>query len=255
MVAPAGTFPYRRKVATRDHVRQAEILVEALPYIRQFAGKVVVVKYGGNAMTDDTLKQAFAHDIVLLKYVGIHPVVVHGGGPQIDRMLAQLDIQPSFVRGLRVTDATTMRVVEMVLAGEISGEIVTAIQRAGGRAVGCTGKDGGLIVARRHAPSAADDDLGQVGEIVRRRSGPDPRLAGARLHPGDRSGRREQRGREPQHQRGHGGGQIAEALAAEKLFLLTDVDGIRDAAATLIPSARRERGRRADREWRGDARA
>ncbi|MFM7737202.1 MAG: acetylglutamate kinase, partial [Alphaproteobacteria bacterium] len=116
-------------------IERADILLEALPYIRRFAGKTIVIKYGGHAMTDAALKQAFAEDVVLLKAVGINPVVVHGGGPQIDRMLSDLQISSEFRRGLRVTDAATMRVVEMVLAGQINGEIVTMINQVGGRAV------------------------------------------------------------------------------------------------------------------------
>ena len=149
---------------------KAEILSEALPYIRRFHGKTIVVKYGGNAMVDQTLKEAFAHDVVLLKLVGMNPVVVHGGGPQIDEALERVGKKSTFVQGMRVTDAETMEVVEWVLAGEIQGELVTLINRFGGQAVGLTGKDGGLIRARRlRLPDVADPskthDLGHVGEI------------------------------------------------------------------------------------------
>ena len=128
---------------------KAEILSEALPYIRRFHGKTIVVKYGGNAMVDQNLKEAFAHDVVLLKLVGMNPVVVHGGGPQIDEALERVGKKSTFIQGMRVTDAETMEVVEWVLAGEIQGEFVTLINRFGGQAVGLTGKDGGLIRARK----------------------------------------------------------------------------------------------------------
>ena len=149
---------------------KAEILSEALPYIRRFHGKTIVIKYGGNAMVDQNLKEAFAHDVVLLKLVGMNPVVVHGGGPQIDEALERVGKKTTFVQGMRVTDAETMEVVEWVLAGEVQGELVTLINRFGGQAVGLTGKDGGLIRARKlRLPDIADPtkshDLGHVGEI------------------------------------------------------------------------------------------
>ena len=149
---------------------KAEILSEALPYIRRFHGKTIVVKYGGNAMIDQDLKEAFAHDVVLLKLVGMNPVVVHGGGPQIDEALERVGKKSTFIQGMRVTDAETMEVVEWVLAGEVQGELVTMINRFGGQAVGLTGKDGGLIRARKLRMPDKDDptkshDIGQVGEI------------------------------------------------------------------------------------------
>src|SRR5512142_875669 len=149
---------------------KAEILSEALPYIRRFHGRTIVVKYGGNAMIDQDLKEAFAHDVVLLKLVGMNPVVVHGGGPQIDEALERVGKKSTFIQGMRVTDAETMEVVEWVLAGEVQGELVTMINRFGGQAVGLTGKDGGLIRARKLRMPDKDDpskshDIGQVGEI------------------------------------------------------------------------------------------
>ena len=128
---------------------KADILSEALPYIRRFHGKTIVVKYGGNAMVDQNLKEAFAHDVVLLKLVGMNPVVVHGGGPQIDEALERVGKKSTFIQGMRVTDAETMEVVEWVLAGEVQGELVMLINAFGGQAVGLTGKDGGLIRARK----------------------------------------------------------------------------------------------------------
>jgi acetylglutamate kinase len=150
---------------------KAEILAQALPYIRKFHGKTMVIKYGGNAMTDPALQAAFAEDVVLLKLVGINPVVVHGGGPQIETALNRLGKKGQFIQGMRVTDAETMEVVEWVLAGEVQQDIVGLINQAGGKAVGLTGRDGGLIRARKLKMVDASDptkehDVGQVGDIV-----------------------------------------------------------------------------------------
>lgn len=221
-------------MADRSLIERAEILLEALPYIRRFAGRTIVIKYGGHAMADDDLKGAFARDVVLLKAVGINPVVVHGGGPQIDRMLADLQIESTFRRGLRVTDPATMRVVEMVLAGEINGEIVTRINQAGGRAVGISGKDGDLIVARRISPSGSEGDIGQVGEIV----GIQPELVRS-LEERDFIPVIAPVGASPDGESLNinadtAAGKIAEALEAEKLLLLTDVAGIKDESGELI---------------------
>ena len=149
---------------------KADILSEALPYIRRFHGKTIVVKYGGNAMIDQQLKESFAHDVVLLKLVGMNPVVVHGGGPQIDEALERVGKKSQFIQGMRVTDAETMEVVEWVLAGEVQGELVTMINSFGGQAVGLTGKDGTLIRAHKLRMPDKDDpskshDIGHVGEI------------------------------------------------------------------------------------------
>ncbi len=148
---------------------QAEILAQALPYIRKFHGKTLVIKYGGNAMTDPALQQDFAEDVVLLKLVGMNPIVVHGGGPQIDEALAKIGKKGTFVQGMRVTDEETMEVVEWVLGGEVQQDIVGLINAAGGKAVGLTGRDGGLI--RAHKMKVVDKDgnehdVGQVGEIT-----------------------------------------------------------------------------------------
>jgi acetylglutamate kinase len=149
---------------------KAKVLAEALPYIRRFHGKTIVVKYGGNAMTEERLKASFAHDVVLLKLVGMNPVVVHGGGPQIEQWLTRLGKKGEFVHGMRVTDAETMDVVEMVLGGQVNKEVVTRINQAGGRAVGLTGQDGAFILARKMlVPGATAKemvDIGQVGEIA-----------------------------------------------------------------------------------------
>jgi acetylglutamate kinase len=147
---------------------KARILGEALPYIQRFHGKTIVVKFGGNAMTDDVLKSNFARDVVLLKLVGMNPVVVHGGGPQIEQMLAKLGKKGEFVQGMRVTDPETMDVVEMVLGGTVNKEVVELINQAGGKAVGLTGQDGVFIRAKKMVLASKDNglvDLGQVGEI------------------------------------------------------------------------------------------
>jgi acetylglutamate kinase len=150
---------------------QAEILAQALPYIRRFHGKTLVIKYGGNAMTDPALQQDFAEDVVLLKLVGMNPVVVHGGGPQIDEALNRVGKKGTFIQGMRVTDEETMEVVEWVLAGQVQQDIVGLINAAGGKAVGLTGRDGGLVRARKMRMPDKDDpnlehDIGQVGEIT-----------------------------------------------------------------------------------------
>ena len=155
-------------IAPRD---KAEILAQALPYIRKFHGKTMVIKYGGNAMTDPALQADFAEDVVLLKLVGINPVVVHGGGPQIEAALGRLGKKGEFIQGMRVTDAETMEVVEWVLAGEVQQDIVGLINQAGGKAVGLTGRDGGLIRAKKlklldMKDSSIEHDVGYVGDIV-----------------------------------------------------------------------------------------
>ena len=150
---------------------KADILAQALPYIRKFHGKTMVIKYGGNAMTDPALQAAFAQDVVLLKLVGINPVVVHGGGPQIENALKRLGKTGNFIQGMRVTDAETMEVVEWVLGGEVQQDIVGLINQAGGKAVGLTGRDGGMIRAQKlkmldNADPSIEHDIGQVGDIV-----------------------------------------------------------------------------------------
>lgn len=158
---------------SKDAINTAEVLSEALPYIQRFAGKTIVVKYGGNAMTEETLKNSFARDIVLLKQVGLQPIIVHGGGPQIGKLLKQLGKESKFVDGIRVTDSETMDVVEMVLGGKVNKEIVHLINQHGGCAVGLSGKDGDLIYAKQLKVSQTDPelktseiiDLGHVGEV------------------------------------------------------------------------------------------
>src|SRR5512135_2020997 len=164
-------MPQRTDTQMQELIAKADILLDALPYIRRYSGKTMVIKYGGHAMADEELKGSFAQDIVLLKFVGINPVIVHGGGPQIGQLLAQLGIESQFVRGMRVTDQQTMDVVEMVLVGKINKEIVSLINRHGGRAVGLSGKDGELIMAKKLTLEAEEAgkhgklDIGLVGEV------------------------------------------------------------------------------------------
>ena len=153
---------------TVDKSSVADILIEALPYIQALDRKTVVIKFGGNAMVDEALKSSFAQDIVLLKQIGVNPVIVHGGGPQIGKLLEQIGKKSRFIEGMRVTDNETMDVVEMVLGGQVNKQIVSLINGHGGRAVGLTGKDGGMITARKMklaGSEAGDNDLGQVGEV------------------------------------------------------------------------------------------
>ncbi len=219
--------------------QKAAIIAEALPYIRRFQDKTLVIKYGGNAMTDPHLKECFAHDVVLLKLVGFNPVVVHGGGPQIETMLSRVGKKGEFVQGMRVTDAETMEVVEMVLGGQVNKEIVSLINQAGGKAVGLTGKDSNFIRAQKLKMENKDIpgdliDIGQVGDIT----DIDPSLI-AFLDKGDFIPVIAPIGV------GEGGesyninadvvaGKLAEILKAEKLVLLTNTPGVLDKEGKLL---------------------
>ncbi|MFN0162227.1 MAG: acetylglutamate kinase [Burkholderiales bacterium] len=218
---------------------QASILAEALPYLRRFHGRTIVVKYGGNAMTDVELQRGFAHDVVMLKLVGMHPVVVHGGGPQIEARLKQLGIKSEFVQGLRVTDAETMDVVEMVLGGTVNKDIVTLINQAGGKAVGLTGQDGAFIRAKKLLIPNRDKpdemlDIGQVGDI----EAIDPAVIGtleaggfipvvAPIGVGAD-------GQSYNINADVVAGKLAEILKAEKLVLLTNTPGVLDKSGRLL---------------------
>jgi len=220
----------------------ARVLTEALPYIRRFQGKTIVIKYGGNAMVDDALKHGFARDVVLMKLVGMNPVVVHGGGPQIGNMLKQIGKESRFVEGMRVTDSETMDVVEMVLGGLVNKEIVNLINRQGGRAVGLTGKDGDLIRARKltfvraapemNAPEIVD--IGHVGEV----SSIDASVVDMLMH-GDfipviaPIGVGED-GQSYNINADLVAGKLAETLRAEKLILLTNTTGVLDKDGQLL---------------------
>ncbi|MFC1815071.1 acetylglutamate kinase [Thermodesulfobacteriota bacterium] len=222
----------------------ADILIESLPYIRRFYGMTIVIKYGGHAMVDEQLKEAFARDITLIKFIGLNPVVVHGGGPQINQVLDQMGISPKFVRGMRLTDEPTMDVVEMVLGGKVNKAIVAQINQQGGKAVGLSGKDGGLILAQKlQILHQADKDKppeiidpGHVGEVTKI----DPTIINTLT----------QRGFIPIIAPIGGGSagetyninadlvasKIAMSLGAGRLIFLTDVDGVLDTSGSLISS-------------------
>ena len=210
----------------------ARILTESLPYIQRFTGKTFVIKFGGNAMTDPELHESFARDVVLMKLVGMNPVIVHGGGPQIGQLLERLNIETEFVDGMRVTDERTMNVVEMVLGATVNKEIVDSIHRNGGRAIGMTGKDGQLIQARKLSGewgANGQPDIGQVGEVssidtdllsVLRESDYIPVIAPVAGGPD---------GQTYNINADLVAGKLAEVLQAEKLILLTNVSGLLDA--------------------------
>jgi len=216
-------------------IKKAEVLIEALPYMRTFVGKTFVIKYGGSAMEDEALKKSVCLDLVLLKYIGINPVIVHGGGPEITRAMDKLGKKPRFVNGLRVTDAETMEIVQMVLAGKVNKEIVTMLNKSGGKAVGLTGIDGNVIIARKRPAEVAVDrntgetvsvDLGYVGDIdhvdtallnTLSRDGYIPVLASVAVG---------YDGESYNINADYVASEVAQALKAEKLIMLTDVEGI-----------------------------
>ena len=233
----ASPDPDLSHIGPRD---KAEILAQALPYIRQFHGKTIVIKYGGNAMTDPALQADFAEDVVLLKLVGMNPVVVHGGGPQIEAALGRLGKKGTFIQGMRVTDAETMEVVEWVLAGEVQQDIVGLINQAGGKAVGLTGRDGGLIRARKlkmvdNKDPSVEHDVGQVGDIDQIDPSVVKALQDDQFIPvvspigfGE-------------HNESYNinadvvAAKLATVLQAEKLLMLTNIPGVLDKAGALLP--------------------
>ena len=235
-VLPAFTLQ-KEIVVSVNAAEKALVLAEALPYIRRFSGKTIVIKYGGNAMTDDALKEGFAKDIVLLKLVGINPVVVHGGGPQINELLERVGKEGKFIQGMRVTDQETMDVVEMVLGGLVNKEIVSLINTHGGKAVGLTGKDGHFIRAEKMFLSDESEekiDIGQVGEI----SSIDPSLVSlldrqdfipvvAPIGVGAN-------GEAYNINADLVAGKLAETLNAEKLILMTNTPGVLDKQGKLL---------------------
>ncbi len=217
----------------------AEVLTESLPYIQKFTGRTVVVKYGGNAMTDEKLKQSFARDIVLMKLVGINPIVVHGGGPQIANVLDQLNIESNFVNGLRVTDSKTMDVVEMVLGGLVNKEIVGLLNKNHGKAVGVTGKDGNLIKAKklRIKPNEGDDevvDIGQVGKVVSIDTKVLEVMKDSDFIPVIAPIGTDEKGASYNINADSVAGEIAKVLRAEKLILLTNVAGVQGGKGTVL---------------------
>ncbi len=234
-------------------IKKANVLIESLPYIRTFRGKTVVVKYGGHAMTDASLKERFAQDVVLLKYVGINPVIVHGGGPQIDKMLDRLGIEAKFRHGVRVTDEATMEIVEMVLAGQINMEITDLINRHGGSAVGLSGKDGGLILSKPLTAKAwaesldrdwddkdDDGDFGLVGDIERVDPSLLHKLQGDHYIPIIAPIGTDREGNTYNINADLVAGAIAGALRAEKLVMMTDIKGIRDAKGHHLSTVSRK---------------
>ena len=218
---------------------KAEILSEALPYIRRFHGKTIVIKYGGNAMTDDRLKRSFAHDVVLLKLVGLNPVVVHGGGPQIEQALSRMGKKGHFVQGMRVTDEETMTIVEMVLAGQVNKEIVELINIAGGKAVGLTGQDGNLIRAKKLLMADREHpgetiDIGLVGEIESVDPSLIQTLTGSGFVPVIAPIGSGVDGETYNINADVVAGKVAEILRAEKLVLLTNTAGVLDKNGSLL---------------------
>ena len=220
----------------------AKVLTEALPYIQKFVGKTIVIKYGGNAMVDEPLKQSFARDIVLMKLVGINPIVVHGGGPQIGAVLEQLSIESKFVDGLRVTDSKTMDVVEMVLGGLVNKEIVNLLNKHQGKAVGITGKDGKLIKAkklklRRVGQKLTDEivDIGHVGEVVSIDTQILDMIKNTDFIPVIAPIGTDDSGASYNINADSVAGEIAKVMEAEKLILLTNIEGVKNKKGLTLP--------------------
>lgn len=226
----------------KKSMERAEILLEALPYIRRFYNKTIVIKYGGHAMVDEELKDLFAKDVVMMKYIGIHPVVIHGGGPQIGSFLKKLGKDSRFVQGMRVTDEETMDIVEMVLVGKVNKEIVGLINRHGGKAVGLSGKDGNLIRAEKYflSEEKAKDtpteiiDIGLVGKVTSINSGLIASIENEGFIPVIAPTGVGDNGETYNINADIVAGEVAAALKAEKLVLLTDVEGVLDDEGRLI---------------------
>ena len=225
-------------------IEKAKILIEAMPYIQTFRGKTFVIKYGGSAMIDENLKQGFAQDVVLMRYIGINPVIVHGGGPQIGKTMERMGKKSTFVSGQRVTDEETMDIVEMVLGGKVNKEIVNLINQAGGKAVGLTGKDGGLIQAKKLKMTTRSEetgeteliDIGLVGEVTEIRPGALIALEQGGFIPVIAPVGAGANGETYNINADLVAGAVAGALKAEKLILLTDQAGILDKDKNLIPT-------------------
>jgi acetylglutamate kinase len=226
----------------KKSMERADILLEALPYIQRFYNKTIVIKYGGHAMVDEDLKNHFARDMVMMKYIGIHPVVVHGGGPQIGRYLKKLGKDSKFIQGMRVTDEETMDIVEMVLVGKVNKEIVGLINHHGGKAVGLSGKDGSLIQAQKYYLSAekAKDtppeiiDIGLVGKVVKINTDLIVSLVNDGFIPVIAPTGVGENGETYNINADIVAGEVSSALSAEKLVLLTDVDGVLDVNEKLV---------------------
>ena len=230
-------------------IEKARTLIEAMPYIQTFRGKTFVIKYGGNAMIDEALKRGFAQDVVLMRYIGINPVIVHGGGPQIGKTMERMGIKPTFISGQRVTDEETMDIVEMVLGGKVNKEIVNLINQAGGTAVGLTGKDGGLIQAKKLKMTRKSEktgetemiDIGLVGEVTEVRPGALKALDQGGFIPVIAPVGVGANGETYNINADLVAGAVAGALKAEKLILLTDQAGILDKDKNLIPTLNKKK--------------
>ena len=217
----------------------ARVLSESLPYIRQFHGKTIVIKYGGNAMTEERLQRSFAHDVVLLKLIGLNPIVVHGGGPQIDEALSRIGKKGTFIQGMRVTDTETMEVVEWVLGGQVQQDIVMMINEAGGKAVGLTGKDGGLIRARKKLMPNREDpntplDIGFVGDITKVDPSVVKALQDDQFIPVISPIGFGEDGMAYNINADVVAGKMAEVLGAEKLLMMTNTPGVLDKDGNLL---------------------
>lgn len=233
----------------REEIAKAKVLVESLPYMREFSGSTVVIKYGGHAMVDEALKRSFALDVILMKHIGINPVIVHGGGPQINRFLEKMQVTPSYVQGMRVTDGETMDVVEMVLVGKVNKEIVGLINHCGGKAVGLSGRDADLVQARKltiHAKPAGEDrppeliDIGRVGQVTRVNPEVLETLAHRDFIPVIAPVGVGEDGQAFNINADLVAGAIAAELKAVKLILLTDVEGVKNSRDELISTIYRD---------------
>ncbi len=235
----------------KEEIEKAKILVESLPYMQEFRNKIVVIKYGGHAMVDENLKRQFALDVILMKQIGINPVIVHGGGPQINRLLDRLNIKPNYIQGMRVTDGETMDVVEMVLVGTVNKEIVGLINHCGGKAVGLSGRDADLVCAKKLKMSAkkketaVEDapseliDLGRVGQVTEINPEVLQTLDHGEFIPVIAPVGVGEDGRAFNINADLVAGAIAGKLKAAKLILLTDVEGVKDKNGDLMPSLKR----------------
>ena len=232
---PEGSKQSEAVDSAGSPAQTARVLNEALPYLQRYSGQTVVIKYGGNAMTDETLKRSFAQNVVMMKQVGINPVVVHGGGPQIGEMLSRLAIESQFIDGMRVTDAATMEVVEMVLGGLVNKSIVSLLNQVGGRAIGLTGKDAGLIEATpMRLPGKPDVSLGFVGEVKNIRTGVLNRLMDNDIIPVIAPIGTDANGASYNINADLVASSIAIALNASRLLLLTNTPGILDQSGDLL---------------------
>jgi acetylglutamate kinase len=229
-------------LSRKEAVITTKVLSEALPYLQKFSGKTIVVKYGGNAMTDDTLKNSFARDMVMLKLIGINPIVVHGGGPQIGEMLEKLNIQSEFINGMRVTTTEAMDVVEMVLGGQVNKDIVNLINQNGGKAIGLTGKDGQLLHAKKlhvtqQTPGMQQPeiiDIGHVGEVTRVNTQVLDMLSQSDFIPVIAPIGVGAEGESYNINADLVAGKVAEVLRAEKLILLTNISGLQDKSGEVL---------------------